>query len=191
MKTLQIHLGLLVISLCFLLACKALPKEETLDKETYEVINTVLNEYKDASRPFVIIEETTELTIDEFKNHMDGQKVLKDQGYHPDKCAMCYIESDVELNTISNSLETWDKLKITRKDISYISRKKLGSKLSMKQTSELFEKKIIRFSNPIFDKEALNAVILTDISQEGQTLHFLNKKEGMWKIFCGYHISYY
>ncbi|MBO0342129.1 hypothetical protein [Flagellimonas profundi] len=191
MKTLQIHLALLVISLYLFIACKVLPKEETLAKETYGIINTILDDYKNPNKPYVTIEETVGLAIDDFNSHMNGQKILKDEGYNPEQCAMRYIESKVKLNKTTFRLKTWDKSKITYNEVSYISRKVLGKNLSMKEANELMGKQIFSFSNPIFDKNMVNAVILLDISREGKKLHFRHKENGKWISNCGYYISVY
>lgn len=191
MKTRQIHLVLLVISLSLFIACKALPKEETLVKETYGIINTILNDYKNPNKPYVIIEETVGLTIEDFNSHMNGQKVLNDEGYNSDPCAMSYIEDKVKLNKTTFRLKTWDKSKITYNEVSYISREKLGKKTSMKAANELMGKQIFSFSNPIYDKSMVNAVILLNISREGEKLHFLHKEDGRWMLSCGYYISVY
>mgnify|MGYP004450513683 CR=1 FL=1 len=191
MKTRQIRLVLLVISLSLFIACKALPKEETLAKETYGIINTILNDYKNPNKPYVIIEETVGLAMEDFDSHMNGQKVLNDEGYNSDPCAMSYIEGKVKLNKTTFRLKTWDKSKITYNEVSYISREKLGKNISMKEAYELMGKQIFSFSNPIYDKRIINAVILVDISREGQILHFLQKEKVDWNIICRYYTIHY
>ena len=191
MKTLQIRTGFLAISLCFLLACKALPSEKTFTKETYAIINTILDGYMKNNIPCIVIKESSELTIDDFINQLNGQKKLKDEGFNPEQCAMGHIESNIELNKIVSTPKIWDKSKIIYNEVRFINREKLSKNISMKEANELIGKQIFSFSNPIYDKNMDNAVILVDISSEGQILHFLQKEEGCWNIICNYTIIHY
>ncbi|MCB0466328.1 MAG: hypothetical protein KDC78_11755 [Aequorivita sp.] len=183
---------LAIISLFLFIACKSIPREEIITNEAYEIINVLLENYKDPKRPFVIIEEKSFFNLNDFNEQINSQKASRDKGYNPEKCAMSHIESGIKLSVIlPDSVVIWDKSRITYNGVDYISRKSLGKNLTMKEASDLMSKQLFSFSNPIFSKRMENASILLDISGKGKILHFLSKKEDGWGIDCKYYIAYY